>query len=330
MHQVFSWEVVAGNNQVNTTERIVPLFRIKKNAATPVAQSNFLTERALQGLVEGNLDTIFKCRFVASEFPTGSQHGGRIDTLALSEDDNPVIIEYKKVESSELVNQSLFYLAWLDDHRGDFAQVAQRKLGSKVKIDWTEIRVICIAPNYRKYDLHAVKVMGRSIELWSYRRFENDTFYLEEVYPAGDTSAELDGKNPVMVAAGKKAAVTRASATWSFEQHLVGKPPAIRELARAVQDFMRGLSATIEEAPKKQYIAYRTAQNIVTVELQKQKVYLYVKLDPTVHNGPRGISRDVSAIGHFGTGDLEITLRNLDDFEAAKPWLVKAYEALGG
>ena len=38
------------------------------------------------------------------------QHAGRIDSLALSEEDNPVIIEYKKVESSELINQSLFYL----------------------------------------------------------------------------------------------------------------------------------------------------------------------------------------------------------------------------
>lgn len=74
----------------------------------------------LQHLVEQNLETVFNCRFVASEFVTGVLHGGRIDTLALSEDNNPVIIEYKKIESSELINQSLFYLAWIQDHKGDF------------------------------------------------------------------------------------------------------------------------------------------------------------------------------------------------------------------
>ena len=72
-----------------------------KERVEPVPQANFSTEKALQTLVERNLDSIFNCRFVASEHPTGPQHGGRIDTLALSEDNNPVIIEYKKVESSE-------------------------------------------------------------------------------------------------------------------------------------------------------------------------------------------------------------------------------------
>lgn len=308
----------------------MPLFRIADDLAEPVAQANFETEKALQSLVERNLSTIFNCDFLATEFPTGSQHGGRIDTLGLSEDHNPVIIEYKKVESSELVNQSLYYLHWLDDHRGDFTMLAQRVLGPKVTIDWSDIRVICIAPNYRKFDLHAVQMMGRSIELWTYRRFKNSTFYLEEIYPTGSGAAAADGKNPIMVAAGKKAAITRATASWTFEEHLEGKSVAISELALAVQEFMLGVSAAVEEAPKKQYVAYRTTQNIVCMEVQKKKVYLYVKLDPKGHAGPEGLSRDVSDIGHFGTGDLEIVMRSTDDFELAKPWLIKAYEGLGG
>ena len=31
-------------------------------------------------------------------------------------------------------------------------------------------------------------------------------------------------------------------------------------------------------------------------------------------------------IGHWGTGDLEITLRNRDDLEKAMPLLAKSYE----
>lgn len=106
-------------------------------------------------MIERNLDAVFKCQLVASEFPTGAQHAGRIDTLAMSEDHNPVIIEYKNVESSDLINQSLFYLSWIHDHRGDFEIAAQKALGPKIDVDWSDVRVICIAPNYRKYDLHA-------------------------------------------------------------------------------------------------------------------------------------------------------------------------------
>src|SRR3989304_5285815 len=195
---------------------MMPLFSIDQGRLHPVRQSNFLAERQLQELVQSNLENVFSCRLLASEFPTGYQYSGRIDTLALSEDDNPVIIEYKKVESSELINQSLYYLAWMKDHQGDFEIAVQKALGNSIEVDWSEIRVICIAPNYKKYDLYAVQMMGANIELWSYHLFQNKFLYLEKILQAGyspvtadEVEIEDNGKNPVMVAAGKKAALTR-------------------------------------------------------------------------------------------------------------------------
>lgn len=114
----------------------MPLFEITHQSIKAVEQMNFDTEKELQSLVEKNLQALFNSRFVASEFPTGPIHAGRIDTMALSEDNNPILIEYKKVESSELINQSLFYLSWIDDHHGDFEiaktyiEMAYRKIGS--------------------------------------------------------------------------------------------------------------------------------------------------------------------------------------------------------
>ncbi|MFQ5944562.1 MAG: hypothetical protein ACE5JF_13525, partial [Anaerolineales bacterium] len=204
----------------------MPLFEIHGQNFRAIEQSNFGRERVLQDLIERNLLSVFNCRFVASEFSTGAQHGGRIDTLALSEDDNPVIIEYKKRESSELINQSLFYLAWIFDHRGDFEIAAQRTLESDVHIDWSDVRVISIAPNYRRYDLLAVEVMGANIELWTYRLYKDDLILFEEVgqraFPAAAT-ADRGDKDPAMAAAGKKAAITRATQTYTFEDHLDGK-----------------------------------------------------------------------------------------------------------
>ena len=311
----------------------MPLFTIDKQHLRPIEQSNFLAERVLQHLVEANLGPLFNCRFVASEFTTGSLHGGRIDTLALSEDSNPVIVVYKKVESSELINQSLFYLAWIQDHRGDFEIAAQKALGTRPEIDWSDVRVICIAPNYKKYDLHAVQMMGANIELWSYRLFKNSTLYLEEVFQKSLSSVaggSAGSKNPVMVAAGKKAALTKATATYTFDEHLAGKPAHVRDLAVATQEFILKLDSSIEEQPKKYYVAYRTSQNIVCVEIQKQKLSLFLKLDPAQHAGPPGISRDVSNIGHFGTGDLEVIVKSMDDLERTKPFIVLAYQRVGG
>jgi len=215
----------------------MPLFEISSKRLVPVEQTNFALEKELQSLIELNLAPVFDCRFVASEFSTGVQHAGRIDTLALSEENNPVIIEYKKVESSELINQSLFYLSWIHDHKGDFHIAVQKSLGSDAQVDWSDVRVICLAPNYKKYDLHAVQVMGANIELWRYRLFKNSVLYLEEVFrkavstsPITIPDVPVDNKNPVMVAAGKKAALTKAIGVYTFEQHLKGKSEKMRRL----------------------------------------------------------------------------------------------------
>lgn len=310
----------------------MPLFEISKDVLSPVEQTNFAAEKILQTLIERNLRFVFNCRFVASEFPTGAQHAGRIDTLALSEDDNPVIIEYKKVESSELITQSLFYLSWIYDHRGDFEIAARKSLGHAVAVEWSDLRLICIAPNYKKYDLHAVQVMGANIELWTYRLFKNSTLYLEEVFQKSYATPALasdDTKNPVIVAAGRKAAITRATATYTFEQHLQGKPAKIRELALALQAFILGLDPAIEESPKKFYVAYRISQNIACMELQKQRVILYLKLNPKEVSGPPEISRDMTDIGHYGTGDFEVSIRGPEDLEVARPFIEMAYQKVG-
>lgn len=310
----------------------MPLFEIDQKKLSAISQKKFPTEKELQKLIEGNLGAVFACRFVASEFSTGSVHAGRIDSLALSEEDNPVIIEYKNVESSELITQSLYYLAWLQDHKGDFESAARKALGEKTHVDWSAIRVICMAPNYRKFDVHAAQVLGKKIELWTYRNFNNQTLYIEEVFQRNLGAASgmtEEGKNPVMVAAGKKAAITKAIGTYTVDEHLEGKSDGIRELAIATDEFIVGLDPAIEVAPKKLYIAYKISKNIACMEVQTQKVLLFLKLDPKKEKGPPKISRDVSAIGHFGTGDLEITLKSLADLELAKPFIAKAYEQIG-
>ena len=313
----------------------MPIFEISKNKLLPVEQRNFSLEKELQTLIEGNLDVVFNCRFIASEFSTGAQHAGRIDSLALSEEDNPVIIEYKKVESSELINQSLFYLHWIQDHKGDFEIAVQKTLGNDVKVDWSDVRVICIAPNYKKYDLHAVQVMGANIELWKYRLFTNNSLYLEEVLhntksTSTVTVSQSSNKNPIMVEAGKKAAQVRATAIYTIDEHFEGKSKEIQELMHSIREFVTGLDSAIEEVPKKYYIAYKASQNIVCMEAKSKNIKLFVKLKPSEVVEPPKSFRDVSEIGHFGTGEAEFTISTQEEFEDTKKYIELSYNKFGG
>lgn len=307
----------------------MPLFTITKSTLSTVDQTNFAKEKVLQTLIESNLESVFGCRFVATEFATGAQHAGRIDTLALSEDHNPVIIEYKKVESSELINQSLFYLSWIQDHQGDFEIAAQKSLGNKVEVDWSDIRVICLAPNYKKYDLHAVQVMGANLELWTYRLFKNESLYLEEVFRKSITTSPSGSASGNKLPAGQKAALSRKTGSYTVEQHLKNKPSSTKELAQSIRDFLVGLDSAVEEAPKSRYIAYKISQNFVCMEIHKTRVLLYVKLDPKTIDLPKN-ARDVTNIGHFGTGNLELSVKSQRDLEFVKPLIEQAYQKVGG
>lgn len=57
------------------------------------------------------------------------------------------------------------------------------------------------------------------------------------------------------------------------------------------------------------------------------KVVVFVKVDPSTITIEPGFTRDVRNIGHYGTGDLEITITSDAHFERAKPLLLQSYEA---
>lgn len=311
----------------------MPIFEISKNKLVTVEKKNFPHEKDLQLLIEDNLQEVFNCRFVASEFSTGAHHAGRIDSLALSEENTPVIIEYKKVKSSELINQSLFYLHWIQDHKGDFEIAVQKLLGNGIKVEWSDVRVICIAPDYNRYDLHAVQVMGTNIELWKYLLFSNNTLYLEKVFHDTYSKNKIEhtsAKSPVMVAAGKKAAQTRATSTYTFEKHLEEKSKQIQQLILIIRDFVTGLDTSIEEVPKKFYIAYKSSKNIVCIQAGTKQIKLWVRLKPNDVKDPPKFFRDVSNIGHQGTGDVEFSITSQEEFEEIKKYIEYSYNKVGG
>ncbi len=311
----------------------MPLFTIQDKKLYLQKKTNFKLEKDIQTLIENNLEIVFNCTFIASEFSTGNEHAGRIDTLGLSEDNNPVILEYKKVESSELVNQSLYYLSWIKDHKGDFEMAVNRALNKNIDVDWSDVRVICIAPGYKKYDLYAVQMMGANIELWQYKLYENGTLYLEEIFRRSTinllTEAVQQGKNPIMVEAGKKAAQTRLNGVYTLDEHIKNIDKNIIMLFNELRDYILSISESIEETPKKFYIAYRVSKNFLCLETRKNKLILYLKIDPKKIQIPEN-GRDVTEIGHYGTGDFELTISNSEEYERAKEYIVKSYENIGG
>ena len=148
----------------------IKLFSLDGGKAKELPGSSVPLEKSLQELMEANLEPLLGLRFLASEHSTGARHGGRIDSLAIDENGSPVIIEYKRSTNQNVINQGLFYLDWLLDHRSEFELLVMKQLGQEEAdgLDWSAPRLVCIAGGFTRYDEHAVQQMGRSIDLIHY------------------------------------------------------------------------------------------------------------------------------------------------------------------
>lgn len=132
-----------------------------------------------------------------------------------------------------------------------------------------------------------------------------------------------------LVEAGKKAALTRATGVYFVAEHLDKIEPKKRPLAEALREFICGLDESVEEAPKKHYIAYKVSQNFVCMEIHRAKILLFMKVDPGSIQLAEN-HRDVRNIGHYGTGDLEVSIHAEEDVENAKEFIQMAFNNIGG
>lgn len=98
----------------------IKLFRIQADSAKELRGDSAALERSLQRQIESHLQTLLGVRMLASEYSTGKEHGGRIDTLGIDENGVPVIIEYKRTVNENVICERPFYQDWLLDHRADF------------------------------------------------------------------------------------------------------------------------------------------------------------------------------------------------------------------
>jgi predicted transport protein len=290
-------------------------YKIKNNGRMKqLKKQDFKLEKELQSLVEENLKELFGITFLATEYSTGERHGGRMDTLGIDENNSPVILEYKKNKNQNIINQALFYLDWLVDHKSAFELLVRDTLNQKIEIDWSSPRVLCIAEEFNKYDTYAVDQMKRPIELIQYRVFEDNIFALDILTAA----EESKGNN--------KSSINK---NYSVDDHLTSGTDKTRELFDELRDFTLELADDVVESPRKFYIAYRVIRNFLCLEIHKGHLLLYLRLSLDEVDLEHEMIRDVSDIGHYGTGDVEVRVESKDDIELAKKLIEKAYNNSG-
>lgn len=96
----------------------------------------------------------------------------------------------------------------------------------------------------------------------------------------------------------------------------------------ALRAFIVALGDDVQESTLRFYLAFKRIKNFACVEFRPttSKILLFVRVNPSTVTLEAGFTRDVSNIGHFGTGDLEITLTTATDLERAMPLIKRSYD----
>ncbi|TVL12697.1 MULTISPECIES: DUF5655 domain-containing protein [Shewanella] len=309
----------------------IKLFKYHSSGVTELEGKAAVVERDLQQLIESNMEAFLGVRFLATEYNTGKTHRGRIDSLGLDENGCPVIIEYKRHTNENVINQGLFYLDWLLDHQAEFQLLVMKTLGNEAaeSIEWEGTRLLCIAGDFTKYDEHAVQQINRNIELLRYKLFADDLLMLELVNVVAVSGQSVKSQIGLT---GTDAAFAKPKSSSVMKTHLEQLELAsvsLKQLYDGVIDYTASLGDDVHYKQLKLYGAFRRLKNfvcIIVLPKQDPKLQLLVRLDPKTVDMEEGFSRDVSEIGHWGTGDLELTIRTSDDLEKAKPLIKRAAE----
>jgi hypothetical protein len=262
----------------------MPVFTTT-NEVRQLEPAPFENERQLQRFFEDNLEALLGVKFVATEVKTGERHGGRIDTLGLDEDMNPVIVEYKWDRSDSVINQGLYYLAWLVDHHGDFELAAQRQLGSDIEVLWGNPRLVLVASSYTKYDSYAVSQFGANVQLLRYQRYNDGTFVLETL---GDT---LDTR-PSKTARPRRTVVPGDEPAYDMDYHKAKTSDTVWSAFTQLREHLITLEGVDERANQKSQITYRATKSFAAVSFQKTNAICQFKGGDAVDD-PSGKAYDI-------------------------------------
>jgi len=300
----------------------MPIFEVKDKKAIKISPKQGLIEKDIQTLLETNLEEILDIHFLASEYTTS--FGGRIDSLGIDKNGSPVILEYKKTQNDNIINQALSYLRWLLDHKAEFEKLlsVNNKLQNKDVgfIEWDSPRVICIAQSFNKFDLDTVAVLPINIELIKFRLYENNIISIDF-----EGSKEISTDKQLVKTTSNKHPF-RKQKEYDIDTHLSKSTDRIVELYKILREMIIALDDSIVEVPKAKYIAFKLSTNFADIVFQKEALKIYLNLPKGQLQDEKNIVEDVSDKGHWGNGDYMFYLRSDDDLKYAFDLIKQSYE----
>lgn len=303
----------------------IKLFNTSEKYVYEITSGSISREKLLQTLFENNLERMIDVRFVKTEHECSN---GRIDTLGIDKSNCPVIIEYKVRSNENIIIQGLNYLDWLKKHSTEFKMLVQDKMGTSTanRINYSSPRLICVAPNFNTKEINALNGIKGSVSLLRYRKFSDDFLILEwlkEINMQHDsvTNNPLHRKKSNRKKKGSKRILDYNTIMHENDQQ--------KNRYDALRHYIFTLGNDIKEKQHKKYIAFQKSRNFACLLFRKDKILVYVDINPNDITEEENFLRSMREVAHHGTGDVEISISSDRDFERAKTLIKQSYKMSG-
>jgi hypothetical protein len=139
-----------------------------------------------------------------------------------------------------------------------------------------------------------------------------------------EVSRPVEGVGKI-VTADKKIA---KRAQYTEDHHTKGKPQEVIQLFQTIDKFCRELDiSNVQRSYLAKYVKYGYGKNIFCcVHVCNSGLRVWLKLKYAGLDNPPEYVRDVSKIGHWGVGDVEVAIDSLQRFQHAKTLIQKSFE----
>ena len=310
----------------------IRLFHVIYGGAHELVETPFHREKELQRLFEAQLAFLTGIDFLASEYP--ADHYGRIDTLGIDEQGCPVVIEYKRIQNESIINQGLHYLEWLKSHRANIELLVRDapEIWRNRRIDFRGAWLLCVARDFTEWDLSTVKEVSRRVELVRCRRYGGElgsNLVLEWVWPEkAIKSVPQPRSKPQSPPLPPVFPHSSDEPDFSLNERWNRADKELKDLFAELRTTLEAFGNDVRVEPKKKHIGFTRKRVFASALLMtgNRCLLVYVKLDPDSVKLEPGFTQDKRGKGHWGTGDLEVTLRSRTDIKKARPLLREAYE----
>ncbi|WII36243.1 DUF262 and DUF1524 domain-containing protein [Paenibacillus thiaminolyticus] len=119
---------------------------------------------------------------------------------------------------------------------------------------------------------------------------------------------------------------TEKDKIYSLADHAEYLQGDMLKLFEQLRTRICNLDSSIREEFKKLYIAYKATTNFVDIVPQKSRLRLSLNLAFHEINDPRGICKDVTNLGRWGNGDVEVGISSIEELDYIMFLIEQAFE----